>query len=303
MKILSIHLTDLCNSRCIFCVVGVPEMDSDTIVPEKIRRTLIENAGKGYEAVNIHGGEATVYKGFIETLKLIKELGYPQVHLQTNGRKLKDISYVQKLRELNVVWFIVSMHGLTEETHEWLTRAKGGFREAIEGIKNVKRTGGLVRTNTVITKQNIAELPDMMDMLLDLGVDHINISNLHPVETAYLNFDSIATSVEEIKRWVPQAMKRALDRGAVVTLEGFPICTVPGYEGYHLGRRPGIISMEVRGFWISDYDRFMDEVHRVKGTVCQKCVFSESCGGVYREYIEKRGWSEFAPILYHPATV
>jgi MoaA/NifB/PqqE/SkfB family radical SAM enzyme len=304
MRILSIHLTDVCNESCIFCVVGVPEIKSDTIVPERVRCKLVENAGKGYEAVNLHGGEPTVYKAFLNTLELIKDLGYPEVHIQTNGRTLKSMNFVTKIRGLNVELFIISMHGLKAETHESITRTKGGFAETLQGIRNVKATGGKVRTNTVIAKQNITELPNIIDAMLDMGVDHINISNLHPVYTAYLHFEQVTPTVEETRRWVPRAVDRALARNAVVTLEGFPLCTVPGYEALHVENiRKDHISMEFRGLWIKDYDQFMDNVCRTKGTPCFSCDYDRICGGVYNEYIEKRGWSEFAPVVDRPLVV
>lgn len=306
VKTLSIHLTDLCNEKCVFCVVGIPERTFDSIVPAKVKKVIEENASLGYEAVNLHGGEPTVHPGFLNTLELIKQCGYPVVHLQTNARRLKDFELVTRLRELNVRLFIISVHGMDAETHDGLTRTKGGFVQTVQGIQNVKAAGGFIRTNTVITHQNIQQLPEMVDWLLDLGVDHINISNMHPVETAYLNFELVTPTVEETARWVPEAVRRAVARNAPVTLEGFPFCTVPGCDPYHLGRRDGVIAMEIRGFWIEDYDRFMDEVCRVKSLQCSHCIHDAACGGVYREYIEKRGWAEFhavrapAPLCHEP---
>jgi MoaA/NifB/PqqE/SkfB family radical SAM enzyme len=299
-KMLSIHLTDLCNEKCIFCVVGIPERTFDSVVPAKVRRVVEENAHLGYQAVNLHGGEPTVHPSFLNTLELIKENGYPEVHLQTNGRRLRDPELVARLRDLNVKLFIISMHGMDADIHDSLTRTPGGFDQTVQGICHVKASGGFIRTNTVITRQNIHQLPEIVDWLLDLGVDHINISNMHPVETAYLHFDLVTPGVEEISRWVPEAVRRGIGRGAPVTLEGFPFCSVPGCEPYHLGRRDGVIAMEIRGMWIEDYDRFMDEVCRVKSAQCSRCVHDAACGGVYREYIEKRGWAEFSAV---PATV
>jgi MoaA/NifB/PqqE/SkfB family radical SAM enzyme len=296
LKTLSIHLTDLCNSRCIFCVVGIPDRDSDSVVPADVRRVLVDNRGRGFEAVNLHGGEPTVHPAFLQTLELIRECGYPEVHLQTNGIKLADRELVDKLRELQVTLFIVSVHGRDAKTHDGLTRHRGGFVRTVEGIRNAKATGGRVRTNTVVTLQNLQQLPVMVDWLLDLGVDQINISNLHPVETAYRHFDLVAPTVAEMREVVPAAVARARERGSAVTLEGFPMCALPGLESLHLSRHGGRISMEIRGLWLEDYDRFMDEVCRVKGEPCSRCARDEACGGVYREYVEKRGWSEFEAI-------
>lgn len=292
-KILSIHLTDLCNERCIFCVVGTPERKQEGVLLSKIKTIILQNMDSGWEAVNLHGGEPTVHPAFVDILKLIRDCGYPEVQLQTNGRRLSDPGFVRTLRDLNVNLFIVSMHGMDARVHESLTRARGGFNQTVKGIKNVKEAGGRLRTNTVVTKQNMSTLPAMMDWLADLGVDHINISNLHPVETAYLHFDLVAPTVEETGTWVPLAVQRAVARDVPITLEGFPMCTVPGCEAYHVGRRDGKIGMEVRDLWINDYDLFMDQVCRTKGEECTTCKLNPACGGVYKEYIEKRGWSEF----------
>ena len=295
-KTLSLHLTDLCDSHCVFCVVDAPRQSSDAIVPDRIKQVLCENAGRGYGTVNVHGGEPTAHRGFLDILRLVKSLGYPRVHLQTNGRTLQDLAFVRTLRELNVELFIVSIHGACATTHDSLTQSPGALAAVRRAIVNIKQASGRVQTNTVVMKQNLAELPAIVDSMLDLGVDCINISCLHPVGTAYSNFDLIAPTMAETRKWVPRAVELAVARSTTVTLEGFPMCAVPLCESYHLGRRPGVISMEFRGSSIPDYDRFMDEQCRLKGPDCSGCSYHDRCSGVYKEYAMKRGWSEFIPI-------
>jgi hypothetical protein len=40
----------------------------------------------------------------------------------------------------------------------------------------------------------------------------------------------------------------------------------------------------------------MSDGCRTFGPPCEDCSERDRCGGVYREYIELRGWSEFTPI-------
>ena len=110
MKGLSIHLTDMCNQSCKFCVVDSYKERQEEVNIRLIYKFLEENAGKDYEIINIHGGEATIVNSFIDILKKIKELGYPQVSLQTNARTLKDYDFVKQLVELNVKTFVTSFH-------------------------------------------------------------------------------------------------------------------------------------------------------------------------------------------------
>src|SRR4051812_20051806 len=111
MRCLSIHLTDLCNSKCSFCVVGSPMYTKDSIVFEQVLAFLAENANQNFEAVNLHGGEATIHPHFLETLDAIRSHGYPEVHLQTNAIRLADVAFCRQTVDRGVVLFIISLHG------------------------------------------------------------------------------------------------------------------------------------------------------------------------------------------------
>lgn len=118
MKGLSIHLTDMCNQSCKFCVVDSFKQRKEEVNKRLIFKFLEENAGKGYEIINIHGGEATIVTDFIEILEKIKELGYPQVSLQTNARTLKDMDFAKQLVDLNVKTFVTSFHTYIPEERQ-----------------------------------------------------------------------------------------------------------------------------------------------------------------------------------------
>jgi len=267
-------------------------MKSDTIDQNRVLKVLIENAEKGYDAVNIHGGEPTSFKNFLDILKVIKSLGYPSVILQTNGRRMCQPEFVRRLKELNVSLAVISLHGSTSLVHDWLTKAKGSFSEAIEGIRNAIDLGIAVRTNTVICRQNITQLVQIIDLLNELGVKFVNISNIHPVGTAFKNFDTVVPNVKETTYWVTRAAQRALETNLTLTLEGFPYCVVPGFEDYHLESKAPEINMEFRGNTIDNYFEFMGRL-RINGHVCDTCIYKNTCTGVYREYVYKRGWVEF----------
>lgn len=303
MKVLSIHLTDVCNAKCTFCVVGVPEIKKDTINRKRIDNLLMINSGKGFDAVNLHGGEPTLQPGFLDTLELIKSFGYPKVILQTNARRLSDKGFVEKLAALNVKQFVISLHGPDQALHDGVTRTPGSFRSVVAAIPNCKSFGARVHTNTVLLRANIAQMTDIADLALDLGADHINISNLHPTMTAFRNFQELTPSAAESLEWVAKAVEHIHHRGAPVTLEGFPHCLTPGLSEYHLRRVEERWMMEIRGNWLPDYEKFMDDVCRVKGEICSTCAMKDTCGGVYREYIQMRGWSEFTPIVVEPNRV
>jgi len=293
MRQLSIHLTDLCNSRCSFCVVGSPLVKIDSVRWDDVVGFLVDNAEGGYESVNLHGGEPTIHPRILDVLDLAQALGYGEVQIQTNGRRLKDAAFVAKLAAKGVRLFVISLHGASADLHDSLIQAPGGFVETIAGIRNAKQAGIQVRTNTVITKQNLDELADLACLCGDLEVDHVNFSNLHPVGSGYFALDSMAPSVAEVRSHLDSALGVLSAAGRVVTLEGFPLCVIEPHTQLAVEDGTREIRMLYQGRVLDDYDAFMDAECREFGPPCLGCPLRRSCGGVYTEYAERRGWSEF----------
>jgi MoaA/NifB/PqqE/SkfB family radical SAM enzyme len=297
MRCLSIHLTDLCNSKCSFCVVGSPLYTKDTIEYDQVVAFLQHNSGCGYEAVNLHGGEATIHPRFLETLRIIRSLNYPEVHVQTNGIKLARGDFAREAVELGVRLFIVSLHGDVAAIQDQLTSTPGGFSQTVRGIRNVKALGAHVRTNTVITRQNLERLRAIGELAIELGVDHVNFSNLHPVGSAIFGLSRMVPTFAEIRNNLYPAVDTLLASGRRVTLEGFPYCTVRERMDLHLNNDYRDIRMLYRGRILESYDAFMNDVMRSFGDPCDECAMRCQCGGVYTQYTDFRGWGEFSPIL------
>lgn len=296
MKQLSVHLTDLCNSKCAFCVVASPLYAVDSVKYEEVVRFLEINAGQGYGAVNLHGGEATTHPKFFETLELIKRLGYPEVHVQTNGIFLAKMDFARRTVESGASLFIVSLHAADAALHDEMTHTPGGFEKTLEGIRNVKALGARVRTNTVVTRQNTSDLPLIVRLACGLGVDHINISNFHPVGSSMFSIGRTLPRLKTLAGSVKAAGDAALAEGRRLTLEGFPFCSVPELIEHQLNTENRQIKMLMRGQVISDYDGFMTNRMKVRGAPCEGCSYQKECGGVYPEYIQIHGWEEFSAI-------
>lgn len=289
-KMLSIHLTDKCNNRCKFCVVDSPTQEKERVSRPLVEAFLKENAGKDFYAVNLHGGESTTRQDFFEILDLIQHHGYQQTILQTNARRLADEAFAKKVCDKGVTLFVVSLHGKDAETHDLITQVEGSFEAAVQGVRNVKKLGAGVRTNTVVSRLNKGQLSEIVDLLLDLKVDHINISALHPAGMAYRNFEEVAPTYDETRDEVKEAVDKIQQHDVRLTIEGFPYCTIPGME--HLIVEE-YFKMLFRSHVFEDYENFMDKQTRTMGGPCNTCDSAKICGGVYKEYIEKRGWEEF----------
>ncbi|MCL2718847.1 MAG: radical SAM protein [Lachnospiraceae bacterium] len=292
MKAISVHLTDQCNNSCIFCVVGSHKEKKESVNKRLLTKFLEENANKGYENVNIHGGEATILDDFEEILSLIQEMNYKEISLQTNARKLANIEYAERLCLKGIKLFVVSIHGKNAMQHDNITQTTGSFDEAVQGIRNVKSLGAKVRTNTVVCKDNMKNLGNITEMLINENIDHINISGIHPVGKAYKNFARVTPKYIDSMRYIFMAVDLCIKKNQVITLEGFPTCMVRDYEDYQIKWDDFHFKLLYHNFLINDYSEFMETKTKERGQVCLSCKDTK-CGGVYKEYLEFYGWDEF----------
>lgn len=148
MKALSIHITDQCNNSCLFCVVNSHKEKKEGVRRNLLYTFLEEHRNEGYESVNIHGGEASILEDFFSVLDKIRSLNYPEISLQTNGRKLADLNFAKEVCNRGVNLFVISLHGKNAQKHDAATQISGSFDETLEGIRNVKSLGAKVRTNS-----------------------------------------------------------------------------------------------------------------------------------------------------------
>lgn len=301
MRALSIHMTDCCNQSCKFCVVNSYQEKKEEVNQKLIFKFLEENAGKGYEMVNLHGGEPTILNEFIPVLEKIRDLGYPEVTLQTNAHTLSDRDFARKLVDLNVKTFVISYHTTRPRDMAWLSDVDEDWLSGIEqGIKNVKELGAKVRSNTVVYCQNVSYLDEIMNRLIDdLDVDHINISEMHPAGRAYENFTLVCPRLLDIMKPVKAAVDQVVLHGKKVTVEGFPPCLLgENYIRYIVDWENSNFKLLYHNFILPNYADFMSNNTRVCGQHCRACRYQKDrlCGGIYKEYVEKYGWKDFQNV-------
>lgn len=292
MKNLSIHITDQCNSSCEFCVVDSHQGNPEQVNKNTILKFIQDNKNNGYEMVNIHGGEPTLIPELIEILDNIRENGYKSVSIQTNARKLADLKYATELCSKGIELFVISLHGKDAEIQDSISQVENSFNEAIEGIKNIKSLGKKIRTNTVVCNKNKDQIKEIVEFIISLGVDHVNISNMHPVGKAFKNFKKTVPKISEFIDEVKAAVDLAVSKNCIVTLEGFPFCVLGEYSKYVINWDEQEFKLLYHDRVLQNYDDFMKNETKKKGKMCGSCNEADKCGGVYKEYLMFNGWDE-----------
>ncbi len=161
-----------CNLHCAGCgrIEEYKDTLDKTLTLEECLRSVDEC---GAPVVSICGGEPLVYKDIVplcEHLARKKKI----IYLCTNGLLLEK--YLDQLTPNPYLKINLHIDGLAK-THDAITGMPGSFDIAIKGIKEAKKRGFYVCTNTTIYRQtDMDEIEQLFDMLTEMEVDGILVS-------------------------------------------------------------------------------------------------------------------------------
>ncbi|MBU2503740.1 MAG: radical SAM protein [Nanoarchaeota archaeon] len=157
-----------CNNRCRWCYASSetqkyraremnPKTESDTI-------RLLKSVGA--TDVKLVGGEPTVYRNIETFIRKMTdaEIG---ITLITNGRRLSDYDFAERMKNSGLSHISFSIEGHDETTHDRETCVNGSFKEVMEGMQNSSKLGYTQVSNTTITKDNASGLGKLIDLVGD----------------------------------------------------------------------------------------------------------------------------------------
>lgn len=171
-----------CNYHCKMCDLplrdkelagrGLKELETN-----QMKSILEDFARLGSSGIGFTGGEPLLRKDIFELLAYTKRLGMIS-HLNTNGFYL-DEQNARNIIEAGVDSLNISLDGAGPMTHDAIRRHDGAFERVVGAIEHVvglrKKMGAALRIKTVavLDRENIAEVPDMIELARDLKVDCI----------------------------------------------------------------------------------------------------------------------------------
>ena len=273
-----IYIGYRCNNNCIFCSEADEYMNGLNPKSTKQIKKEISQVRVSYNLVNFMGREPTLRKDFIELLKFAKKLDFRQVGFTTNGRLLAYKDFAKKVLGAGVNQIVVSLNGATPETHDSQTQVKGSFFQTIKGVRNVidlKDKKFSLIVNLLLNKMNYLELPEMINLLKDLGVREINILNAAPLSKRSRN-KKIIMRMSDLSSYIVEVLRKYKDDpGLKFLLVEFLPCSLP---------------KEGRKYFFPCLEK---NPNKVRIPLCKNCSYKIKCDGVLQSYIDLYGIGEF----------
>lgn len=292
-----------CNNRCKHCVI---EDSKDKLAGQHVTIDLTTQeclkqiefaAQKGTKFIVLTGGEVTIRKDFAILMKKCAEYNF-DVTIQTNGRRLYVEDVSNPICNYGKVRCLVALHGSKDVTHDSITQVKGSFQDTCKGIEHMVSSNVLIVLKVVISKINMSELTEIVELASELGVKHICFAFPHGQGGARKNFDEVIPTYSELKPILKDVIEKAKSKRINIEFEAVPFCIIPyamqlvGELKYLTGNT---LCTQVKEETF-DWEKVRKSI-KSKSERCHKCDMDELCEGVWCEYAETFGMDELTPIL------
>lgn len=170
------NATPACNLTCKHCYFGAIQERSDEELSTAEVKSFIDTLAEMDVPVFVFsGGEPFVRNDIAELAAYADEHGIRPI-ASSNGTYLTE-ERAQAVADAGMAYVGVSLDGVGE-THDEFRGMEGSFDRAVDGIRNAQRAGMGTGIRSTMTEDTIDDLPDLVDLSVDLGVDRLNVFHL-----------------------------------------------------------------------------------------------------------------------------
>lgn len=297
MKILDLKLTYSCNNDCKYCCQdrSLRKLQTNFSV-EKVNEIFEKENNYGeIEKVVLTGGEPTLNDNLEDIVKLISHYQIKNIQLQTNGRRLRDREYLNRLLECGVNGFGISLHGSSAEMHEAFTNTAGSYADVIEALELLKEKQCRVSLNCVLTRHNVNYLNEIVRFIEENSyASSLQFAFIHitgKAESGLKDYVSITQAANAVR-----ALLNERNNKIRITTEAIPLCLMYGCEKHvaELLNNTEVITYDFHTR--RSFTKELKHVFKIKFDKCKECIFYDYCDGTWREYPKEFGDDEFIPV-------
>lgn len=201
------EITHQCNLRCIHCYASASPVSAnevDTLNWERCMTLLDTLKYMGVVQINFLGGEPMIEKRFLSLLRRSAELGF-DIAFPTNGL-LFTREILLELKDIGMEHVTISLDSADPEVFETIRGMKGIFPRVTNNITLAKQLGLGVIINTVLTRMNMYQFEDLIELLISLDVDILKVIDEFPVGRGLANMKKLMLTPEEYHDFYKQML-------------------------------------------------------------------------------------------------
>jgi Fe-coproporphyrin III synthase len=171
------NLVRRCNLACKHCY----SISADTDFPGELSTTEVYGVMDDLKRFRVpvlilSGGEPLLRRDIFDIAKRAKSMGF-YVGLSSNGT-LIDATNIGRIAEVGFDYVGVSLDGI-QDTHDRFRRKQGAFNASLSGIRLCHERNIKVGVRFTMTQDNAHDLPGVLRLIEDEGIDKFYLSHLN----------------------------------------------------------------------------------------------------------------------------
>ncbi|MDD3646539.1 MAG: radical SAM protein [Candidatus Gracilibacteria bacterium] len=316
IKHIEINIGKACNNKCRFCMSSKSSLwDIKFVDIELLKEKLLNYYNKGYRSVGFLGGDVSIYPKLDQLIKFCREIGFIDIQAITNSMVFSNYNFAEKILKAGLTRINISIHSHIHELENYLTGIPGGLQRKLKAIDNFNiliNKGHLkspLSINIVLNKINYKEI--LKTVLYFYRVKNVSDIRINFVWLSYdvkENWEELKISYTEFLPYLKKLIYISIKEKIRITFDTIPSCIFYKIDKKNykkiikkfLGENLDHIT-EID--WTNNNTNFnwqekKKDILKTKFKQCDKCLYKNSCQGVWKEYYEIYGSDEFTPILF-----
>ncbi len=155
------NVTSRCNLKCTHCYAATTGLQDELSTAEALA-VIDDLAAFGCPVLLFSGGEPFTRPDILQLARHAAAKGL-RVVFSTNGT-LIDAALAAEIKSIGVSYVGISIDG-AEDTHDRFRVCPGAFRRSVEGIRHCRDAGVKVGLRVTMTRDNIADIPAIFDLM------------------------------------------------------------------------------------------------------------------------------------------
>ncbi len=182
-RLVAWEVTRSCNLNCVHCRAASEKGPySGELDTEKSMEVLDQIALMGKPIIILSGGEPLHRKDIFDLARHGTQLGLRMV-MATNGTLLTP-GITEEINSSGIKRISISLDGADAESHDRFRKVSGAFKGALDGIDLLKDAGIEFQINTTVTRHNLHQIEEILEMTVGLGAVAHHIFLLVPTGRA-----------------------------------------------------------------------------------------------------------------------
>ncbi len=210
------EITDKCNLRCKHCLIDARQQEQNEMSLEEVKKTIEQLAEMKVFKITFGGGEPLVREDFLDILEYASGFNFG-IKLTTNGILVNN-SLLKRLKDTNVFSVQVSVDGL-KPTHNAFRGGKNAFEKAVAALKAFSGAGYWTLMSTAITRYNVNELEQLVDLAIQCGASSFKPSPFIPIGRGKENFEELAITLSEIKNFAKTMLRKKKEYKDIIDMQ------------------------------------------------------------------------------------